>query len=107
VIRCAAQMPYERVGKTTALKRPVLRDGNGKELYRFESATVLQFSSGEDALQTEPDSLPTEFPFSAYAGRHSTPLYLGDDDHSFPVMLAGRKLAIVSSNIERGGPHKG
>jgi len=100
-------MAYERVGKTTALKQPVLRDGNGKEIYRFESASVLKFGSGEDALQTEPDSLPAEFPFSSYSGRHSTPLYLGDDDHSFPVVLVGRKLAIASSNIERGGPHKG
>ena len=49
--------------ESITLEKPVLMDGNGKELYTFQSATVLQFRSGEAELQTEPTSLPAEFPF--------------------------------------------
>jgi hypothetical protein len=93
--------------KTTNLKRPVLKDCNGKELFMFESAAVLHFRSGDDELQTVPKFLPSEFPFSSYAGRHSTPLYLGDEDHNFPVMLVGGLLVMASSNIDRAGGRKG
>ena len=47
------------------------------------------------------------FRFSSYAGRHSTPLYLGDEDHNFPVMLVGGLLVMASSNIDRAGGRKG
>ncbi len=93
--------------ESITLEKPVLMDGNGKELYTFQSATVLQFRSGEAELQTEPTSLPAEFPFSSYSGRHSVPLYLGDDDRTLPVTVVGGMLVIASSNIERHDPRKG
>ena len=107
MIRSSTTYASQCLEKTTTLKRPVLRDGNEKELHTFQAATVLHFHSEDDELQTEPKSLPSEFPFSTYTGRHSPPLYLGDDDHNFPVMLVGGLLAIASSNRDRVGRRKG
>ncbi len=43
MIRSSTTYASQCLEKTTTLKRPVLRDGNGKELHTFQAATVLHF----------------------------------------------------------------
>jgi hypothetical protein len=82
------------------MEKPVLRDGNGKELYTFKSAVVSQWTSGKTKLNTIPKIPDDNFPFALYVGTPQRQLRLSDPNYELAVVFVGDVLAPAPENPE-------
>jgi hypothetical protein len=88
-------LAMEAFSKLIELEHPVLRSVSGREVARFNSATLVWFEGGGCDLYTDPQSLSDDFPFHEYDRRDAPALYLESGNETYPVRVRGGLLEMA------------
>jgi hypothetical protein len=80
--------------EVTEMKDPVLKDEHGKQIEKFNSASIGLRKSGNKSLDTDPQFLRADFPIQ-YSRPHAGPLYLTDGQQTHTVIVVGGLLKLA------------